>query len=289
MSETLVIYHSPCNDGWCAAWLIDRLLGGVQLYPANYGADPPPVKRRNVIVVDFSYPRDVMERMASEANSLVVLDHHKTAEADCKGLPFCTFDMSKSGARLAWEYLWPMETWKRLDRQLCSGMEALVAYTQDRDLYKHVLPDTRAINAAIRSYPWDLKVWDELAIVMAGNIGQIKIEGQAIERYRSQQVDIHVNHAERITVAGYPVPAVQITVPDITSDVLHELSKGQPFAISYINANGALHCSLRSDHNGLDVSEIAKSFGGGGHKHASGFKIPARHLAEIEKAGVFWK
>jgi nanoRNase/pAp phosphatase (c-di-AMP/oligoRNAs hydrolase) len=32
--------------------------------------------------------------------------------------------------------------------------------------------------------------------------------------------------------------------------------------------------SLRSTEEGLDVSEIAKLYGGGGHKHAAGFKVP---------------
>lgn len=32
--------------------------------------------------------------------------------------------------------------------------------------------------------------------------------------------------------------------------------------------------SLRSREGGVDVSEIAKQFGGGGHKHAAGFRLP---------------
>ena len=32
--------------------------------------------------------------------------------------------------------------------------------------------------------------------------------------------------------------------------------------------------SLRSTEDGLDVSEIASKFGGGGHKHAAGFSVP---------------
>ena len=35
--------------------------------------------------------------------------------------------------------------------------------------------------------------------------------------------------------------------------------------------------SLRSTEEGLDVSEIAKQYGGGGHKHASGFRVPYGH------------
>ena len=32
--------------------------------------------------------------------------------------------------------------------------------------------------------------------------------------------------------------------------------------------------SLRSFHDHVDVSEVAKSFGGGGHKKAAGFTLP---------------
>ena len=33
-------------------------------------------------------------------------------------------------------------------------------------------------------------------------------------------------------------------------------------------------CSLRAFHDTMDVSEIAKSFGGGGHRKAAGFNLP---------------
>ena len=34
-------------------------------------------------------------------------------------------------------------------------------------------------------------------------------------------------------------------------------------------------CSLRSFHDTVDVSEISKKFGGGGHRKAAGFVLPA--------------
>ena len=35
------------------------------------------------------------------------------------------------------------------------------------------------------------------------------------------------------------------------------------------------NCSLRSFHETMDVSEVAKRFGGGGHKKAAGFRLAA--------------
>ncbi len=40
--------------------------------------------------------------------------------------------------------------------------------------------------------------------------------------------------------------------------------------------------SLRSEEGGQDVSEIAAMFGGGGHKHAAGFKLAGDELHRLE-------
>ena len=42
--------------------------------------------------------------------------------------------------------------------------------------------------------------------------------------------------------------------------------------VSFMMGQGFVF-SLRSEEGGLDVSEIAKKFGGGGHKHSAGFKV----------------
>jgi oligoribonuclease NrnB/cAMP/cGMP phosphodiesterase (DHH superfamily) len=104
--SVLVIYHGNCTDGFTAAWVAARALGATELYPAEYGKEPPYelARGRQVYVVDFSYPRERLERLRATCKSLVVLDHHKTAEADLRGLDYCTFDMNRSGAVLAWDH-----------------------------------------------------------------------------------------------------------------------------------------------------------------------------------------
>jgi len=40
--------------------------------------------------------------------------------------------------------------------------------------------------------------------------------------------------------------------------------------------------SLRAFHETVDVSEISKKFGGGGHKKAAGFTLPKeKHIEEL--------
>ena len=72
---------------------------------------------------------------------------------------------------------------------------------------------------------------------------------------------------------GYTVPVVNATL--LFSEIVGRLAKGHPFAASFfVKANGERVFQLRSAPDGVDVSALAKSAGGGGHKHAAGFTEP---------------
>lgn len=300
-TKPLVIYHANCWDGFCAAWVAKDALGHIEAYPAYYGQEPPDCRGRKVYIVDFCYPRDVMLRLFREAVSLVVLDHHKTAQAALDGildqyvsspvnlanpaetLPTIVFDMNKSGGRLAWEYFWDTKLSHDANgsrySELVDGSGRsvtrdkapwLVDYTEDRDLWRHTLPHSEEINAALRSYPLDFELWDEFY----DNIGQremFKREGSAIRRAERQIVDTHVRNAREIEMAGHRVKAVNATV--LFSEIAGELAKDAPFGACYFDRqDGKRQWSLRSDENGVDVSAIAKANGGGGHVRAAGFE-----------------
>lgn len=287
MSRPLVIYHASCVDGWCSAWIFDRCFGGVELLPANYGDSPPNVDGRTVFVLDFSFPREVMMDMHSSAHSMWVLDHHKSAEEDCDDLPFCIFDKEQSGAGLAYWWCYDngyiFELKKSLEtRDIASGMSALSQYVQDRDLFRFALDASEAVNAAIRSYPFELETWDYLSRKCHVTPLSLVTEGEAIQRYRRQIIDSHIGHSHIVEIAGVKVPSTLCATGDIISDVCGELAKGQLFAATYCpTSDGDLLVSLRSDSNGLDVSQIAKEFGGGGHFHAAGFKLPYQYLVRL--------
>lgn len=59
------------------------------------------------------------------------------------------------------------------------------------------------------------------------------------------------------------------------SEIGEELAKNRPFSVTYRDRkDGKREYSLRSRDGGLDVSVIAKQFGGGGHPQAAGFELP---------------
>jgi oligoribonuclease NrnB/cAMP/cGMP phosphodiesterase (DHH superfamily) len=271
--KPLVIYHANCWDGFCAAWIARTALVEIEAVPAHYGTNPPVALERAVYVLDFSYPRDTMRTLAHDAERVVVLDHHKTAEAALSGLdeelaPDLTvmFDMSKSGARLTWEYFAGIGGWQ--------GMPTpwLVDYTEDRDLWRHALPNTHEVNAALRSYPLDFDLWSKSFAGIGPPPSSLVQEGAAIRRAEKQIVDSHVRNARLENFDGtHTVPIVNATV--LFSEIAGELAKGHPFGACYFDRrDGKRQWSLRSTDDGVDVSEIAKAHGGGGHAHAAGFE-----------------
>lgn len=82
MSKPLCIYHGHCDDGFAAAWAVRNTLGNeaVDFYAGQYQQAPPDVTGRNVLIVDFSYKRPVLDEMAKTAKTILILDHHKTAQ-----------------------------------------------------------------------------------------------------------------------------------------------------------------------------------------------------------------
>jgi len=286
----IVIYHAGCFDGFCAAWLFHLWKPDAQFVPASYGDAPPDVVGEEVYVLDFSYPAETLLEMQHDAKLVHVMDHHETAEEDLAGLDdhdrsgtlLVDFDLTKSGARMAWEFLLENEDClPRHVRPLLGGEPHwLVRYTEDRDLWSHELYKTREINAFIRSYPWDFKLWDEWGRVPEGELESLAAQGGSILRYRQQIVDQHKRFARWADVTlkngdTLVLPAVNCSAAEITSDMLGQLAEEtQGVAASWVDqGDGNQLWSLRSRGN-FHVGKLAKHLGGGGHPNAAGFKCP---------------
>jgi oligoribonuclease NrnB/cAMP/cGMP phosphodiesterase (DHH superfamily) len=288
----LCIYHGNCADGFGAAWVVRKFFASnphdkVDFHPGVYQEPPPDVTGRDVLMVDFSYKRPVIEQMAKSARSVIILDHHKTAEADLSGFNTATppdiwaaisgpwvpapgvhvlFDMNRSGAGLTWDYLFPNQPrpW-------------LIEHIEDRDLWRFKYPTTRAIQAAVFSYPYDFEVWDGLAARCQHEAELLALEGIAIERKHFKDIDEALKVMQRRAhIADYYVPVASLPY-FFSSDAGHKMAQGEAFAACYWDTPTGRVFSLRSADDGIDVSEIAKKYGGGGHARAAGFTVPHDH------------
>jgi uncharacterized protein len=261
----LCIYHGNCADGFTSAWVMKKffdlhgLLG--DFHAGVYQQDPPDVANRDVFLVDFSYKRPVIEEMRKRANTVMVLDHHKTAEADLRDLPGVEviFDMNRSGARIAWDNFFPGKP-----------PPQTLLHVEDRDLWRFALPGTREIQANIFSHPYEFEVWDRL---MFEDPQKLIAEGRAIERKHFKDVNELIGVVtRRMVIGGHNVPIANLPYIHV-SDAAHALAKGEPFAGCYWDTPKGRVFGLRSTDEGLDVSDIAKQYGGGGHRNAAGFTV----------------
>lgn len=268
--KPIVIYHGNCADGFGAAWVFSRhggsLSDGFDFHPGVYQDAPPDVEGRHVYLLDFSYKRPVVEAMLDKALSVTLIDHHKTALEDLgpiMGRMRCHCGLDHSGAMLAWQFL-------RGD----DAPPALLRHIEDRDLWRFALPHTREIQANVFSHPYDFEVWDGL---MHRPIEELVAEGKAIERKHFKDIAELVQVCKhRRVIGGHDVPVASLPYT-LTSDAGHLMAQGEPFAACYWDTPTGRVYSLRSTEAGLDVGEIAKGYGGGGHRNASGFRVPYGH------------
>jgi len=323
MKNILCIYHGTCMDGFTAAWVVRKALGAeVEFHAATHGDPPPDVNGKNVIIVDFSYRRPVLLEMARKATSMLILDHHKSAEADLRAkgsddegpqimrmdswgeaggilnwdryqhnlvqddlenansngaIIYALFDMNRSGAGIAWDFF--------MDKM---GRPSLIDVVEDRDLWRFKYPATRQLCAAIFSYPYDFKVWDELCERMLTDLS-LNAEGAAIERKHHKDVSELVGKSMRLMLIGnHLVPCANLPytmgsdaghlMASTISAMKNGIQTPVPFAAYYWDGPDGRTFGLRSlEGTGADVSEIARQYGGGGHKHAAGFRVPFGH------------
>ena len=274
-TKPLVIYHGNCADGFSAAWCFWRKYGtGADYLAGVYQQPPPDVTGRDVYLVDFSYKRAVVEQMLAAANRVTLIDHHKTAMDDLLALRsldygdrfgwFC--DLNRSGATLAWDYLFPGE-----DRPL------LLGHVEDRDLWRFKLAGTREIQAFVFSHEYSFEQWDKLMSADQVELLKMTAAGAAIERKHHKDVAELLGVCKRrMQIAGHDVPVASLPYT-LVSDAAHEMAKGEPFAACYWDTAEGRVFGLRANDDGLDVSDIAKQYGGGGHAKAAGFKVPRHH------------
>lgn len=291
----ICIYHGGCMDGFTAAWVVSTRYNdrSIVFAPAIYNQPPPPrevYEGKHLLIVDFSYPKLVLEGMSIWAKSITILDHHKTAQRALEefaifnpvtrdtieevltatqpglGNVRAVFDMSKSGARLTYDFCNSEWTTTR----------KLVDYVGDRDLWRHELPYTKEINAAISSYDFTFDNWHSLHACINSQQGFTTMiaEGAAIRRKEQKDIREMLKVNRRMMKIGEHIICVANLPYNWASEAAHIMAEESGFghaACYFDRADGKRQFSLRSVGD-FDVSEVAKRYGGGGHKNAAGFE-----------------
>lgn len=267
MLDKILFYHKNCPDGYGSRWSFEKKFGKtMEYFPISHGEEPPDVTGKDVWIADFSFSREKLLEMKSSAKSITLLDHHKTAKEKLSDLDFCHFDLSHSGAILSWYY--------------CNGINTeppmLLKYIEDQDLWKWQMPFAKEVIAVIDSYDYDFYTWDSLNLRLEDNekFSSVLNEGSALLRQREKKIQEILAKKHQIQILNTKIWACNSPVyqSDLCSKLLAEY--GEDFSASYYFDGEGYVFSLRSEQSkNFDVSEVAKKFGGGGHKNASGFRV----------------
>ena len=169
--------------------------------------------------------------------------------------------MSKSGATLSWEFFHP-------------GKEApkFIQYITDRDLWKWELPYSKEFSAAFDMVPYDFEEFEKFEddSVFDDSVKR----GSYILAYSKTVVKKVCDKAASRSIGGKNVLVVNSS--HWMSEIGARLAPDCDFAMIwyYDHNDKVIKVSLRAFHDKIDVSEVSKRFGGGGHKKAGGFTLP---------------
>ena len=273
--STLCLYHDDA-DGRCGAAIVRKALGkDVISQPMGYG-DPVPwevvEQVEQVVITDFSLPKDQMERILA-TTALIWIDHHKSsleALADLEGVPGIR-EIGRAACVLTWEFFFPQETVPRA-----------VVYIGDRDVWRHEFPETKPFGEGLYhedSRPENDQLWELLLEDNNGLLEELIDRGALLFQARLKSIERLIKrYAYEMEFEGHRILVVNGQASGELGEAIRE--RGYAIGYSYMEAeqNGDLMTFVTLYSNQVDVSEIAKKFGGGGHSGAAGFSFQRRDL-----------
>ena len=266
MKNIVILYHND-EDGFGAAWAAWKKFKDKAKYIIAEHQTPQPkfLKGKEVYLLDFCYPEKIMKKIARDNKRVVVIDHHITQKKAGELADDFSFSLKNSAAVLAWKYFHPQKP-----------LPKLLLYVEDIDLWKFKMKFTREIIASLDTYDFKFKVWDRIARDLENPRSAKKyiMEGKAIMKYQNMIVEKLANNGIKAALDGKK--AVAVNSPILESEIGDYIRRNKKaMGLIWSSRNGRIEVSLRSDGS-IDVSEIAKKYGGGGHRQAAGFTFKSR-------------
>lgn len=279
---TILIHHNADNDGLaCAAIFKHRFPNGRILgwdYPYKEEDLIPAldqirltgdVLEDDLYIADISFSLELMEELCDEFKSVTWIDHHKSAWNDYeehimggKNSFGVVYDHQISACELTWKYFYP-------EREMPHAIMLLGMYDtwrrEDEDLWDcQIMPyqTVRKMDFSIDAILEDMK--NARYVDMSIEQGQIMLK-RDWSHYKmiARKAVLCSLLDEPMYVVNTPIG--QSNIPELLYD-----ENAKTVCCWYFDGE-MYRYSLRSAKDGPDVSEIARVFGGGGHKHAAGF------------------
>ena len=287
MTKILCFHHNDADGQASGAVVRYALRDKVKLYEVDYNGRSLPweeiEKAEKVIVVDFSFPRQDMERIAN-GRTLVWIDHHKSAIAE-----FGEISLNWDGLRsideaacvLCWQYFFP-------ERKVPKA----IVLIGDRDIWRWAEEETGDFNEGLYNRDFNAMnddLWTPLLDNDTALLENIIAEGHQSLLIRLKEIERMV--AER----GFQVLFEgnrTLAVNEKGNGDIGQYIKDQGYDVGYCYydtmQNHVVTTNVTLYSRTVDVSKIAHKFGGGGHAGAAGFAFSRSTTPFPPTAHVDW-
>lgn len=268
-----VFYHKD-PDGMAAAAVVYKYIKEnnpslkIECIGINYNMEFPlaSIKKDELVyIVDFSIsdPADFDKLMLITTN-IIWIDHHKTSiekyiDYEIPGLQVD----GTSGCELTWQWCFPGKP-----------VPYVIGLIGDYDLWKFIYgEDTKVFNVATRLY--DIRpyadIWEKWLDSDYFPEEELR-DGRIAINYRDNYyASVARSWAYLTEIEGHS--AIACNAASVSSQLFDTLKIDCDVLITYVFDGKKYSVSLYAKNPDVDVSEIAKIYGGGGHKGASGFII----------------
>lgn len=286
--KNYIIYHNADLDGFCSCVIAKRRLmfngvleSNIEMIGWNYGNPIPDIPNKsNVIMTDISFPKDNMLLLELHCN-LIWIDHHKTAIDDSEELGYHLCAGSRkvgdSASLLAWKFFFPYEdipevvywvdrydVWKKEDQNRPEANWKMVMEAQQGMRLSMNNPDV-----AFDEWLW---LFDDNS-----SMETIMQDGELIMRFEEKSNQIRCSKAFDLVFEGHKFAVVNNTLAG--SSVLNSYARSDHDGLMVFSYHGkkqkwdvSLYGNELSSQQ-VDLSVIAKKYGGGGHANACGFMV----------------
>src|SRR3990167_6881558 len=268
MKPIVILYHKDCFDGFGGAWAAYKKFGKkADYFGIEHQAQPlKELKNKEIYFVDFCYQKkEIMEKLLKENKKVVVIDHHISQKETIKISSEYVYSLEHSGSVLAWKYFHPPLT-RKFGVHPQKPIPKLLRHIEDIDLWKVKLTGTKELMMALDIRDFNFPVWDKIAKDFENSKKRRKYfeVGKILIKYRQKLINKLSSRADKAKIHNHS--ALIANSPVFQSEIGNALvEKGAALGIIWSQRNGKRYFSLRSNGK-VDVSKIAKKYGGGGHK-----------------------
>lgn len=304
--DTVVIAHGGCTDGCAAAWcftqigkielwhdLTEKEFGVICIYftsERNFDNDiyMPDISGKHVFIVDYSYDFVTLRKISKSAKSLSLYDHHDTTmknydeyikqlslDLDLGIYMDAQIDLTMCGAEITWNALFGIHTkpW-------------FMHHVKDRDLWLWSDPNSRHFAEAFFDMGICIDTFDKILNYNEDQREVFYQKGKNLGEFNSRMVEELCKKANLCEFGhSYFVSALECHhMQSECGNILAENIKVDFAMIYRYNLKDKIwNISLRGRKGcPINLADVAKTFGGGGHPLAAGFEYKG-DISEILK------